>query len=60
MIENKIEETRNKIQDLENQQDVLYDNLLNELKVEKGSDLADFIFDYVFNNFWTNQEIQKK
>jgi len=51
-----IKETRRKIQKLEDEQTVLYSNLLSQLDMPERAE--DWIFDYVYNNYGTIKKIE--
>jgi hypothetical protein len=53
---NLIKETRRKIQKLEDEQTVLYSNLLSQLDMPERAE--DWIFDYVYNNYGTIKKIE--
>jgi len=52
-----IKETRSKIQKLENEQAVLYSNLLKGINVNEKAE--DWLFDYVYNSFGSIKNIEK-
>jgi hypothetical protein len=54
---NLIKETRSKIQKLENEQAVLYSNLLKGINVNEKAE--DWLFDYVYNSFGSIKNIEK-
>lgn len=45
-----LEETKSKILGLSKEQDGIYSSLLQELGLKEDDDLADYIFDYCFND----------
>jgi len=51
-----IKETRRKINKLEDEQTVLYSNLLSQLDMPERAE--DWIFDYVYNNYGTIKKIE--
>lgn len=50
--------TRARIKNLENQQAELYSDLLNKVKVSEQAE--DWLFDYVYNNYGSIKNIEKK
>ena len=51
-----IKGTRNKINELKDEQTALYSNLLSELNMSERAE--DWIFDYVYNNYGTIKKIE--
>jgi hypothetical protein len=53
-----IKETRVKINKMQAEQNELYTNLLSKLNLSERSE--DWIFDYIFNQYGTIKDIEKK
>lgn len=51
-----IKETRRKINELKDEQHILYSNLLSQLDMSERAE--DWIFDYVYNNYGTIKKIE--
>ena len=51
-----IKGTRNKINELKDEQTALYSNLLSELNMSERAE--DWIFDYVYNDYGTIKKIE--
>ena len=45
-----IQKTKEAVEDLSNQQDKLWNDLLDELGIDGDAEMKDYIFDYVYNN----------
>ena len=46
-----VESVKNIIVDKHNEIDAIYEKMLNDLGIEKESEEADFLFDYIYNDF---------
>ena len=53
-----IEETRNKINDLEVEQATLYRNLLDQLNMTQQSE--EWMFDYVYNFYGSIEDVEER
>ena len=51
-----IKETRRKINELKDEQHILYSNLLSQLDMSERAE--DWVFDYVYNNYGTIKKIE--
>jgi hypothetical protein len=47
----KINKVRDDIKSISKKQDEIFDALIAELNIEKGSDEDDILWDYVYNDF---------
>ena len=45
-----IQDTREAVEELSNQQDELWNDLLDELCIDDNAKMKDYLFDYVYNN----------